>query len=99
MTWAALETLVRPGRADITKRLASSLAALLEPAGAERERLFQQIKLLYETRGSSAHASRSPGAQQLFESFGVARRAFIACIDNREVPEVETLLEMWRLKR
>ena len=99
MTWAALETLIRPGRADITKRLASSLAALLEPAGAERERLFQQIKLLYETRGSSAHASRSPEAQQLFESFGVARRAFIACIDNREVPEVETLLEMWRLKR
>lgn len=99
MTWAALETLIRPGRSDITKRLASSLAALLEPPGAERERLFQQIKLLYETRGSSAHASRSPGAHQLFESLGVARRAFIACIDNREVPKAETLYEMWRLKR
>ena len=99
MTWAALETLIRPGRDDITKRLASSLAALLEPAGAERERLFQRLRSLYETRGSSAHASRSPEAQQLFESFGVARRAFITCIDKRELPKVETLLEMWRLKK
>ncbi len=99
MTWAALETLISPGRFDIAKKLASSLAALLEPLGAKRERLFQQLKLLYETRGSSAHASRSPEAQQLFESLGVARRAFIACIDNRELPKAETLLKMWRLKR
>ena len=99
MTWAALETLISPGPSDITKRLASSLAALLEPAGAERERLFQRLKLLYEARGSSAHASRPPEAQQLFESFDIARRAFITCIDNRELPEAEALIEMWKLKK
>ena len=98
MIWAALETLIRPGRNNITKKLATSLAVLLEPAGAERERLFQRLKLLYEARGSSAHASRSPEALQLLKSFDVARRVFIACIDKQELPNVERLQEIWRLK-
>ena len=99
MIWAALETLVRPGRQQVTKKLASSLAALLEPPGAERERLFQRISDLYEARGSSAHASRSPEAQHLLESFDVARRSFIACINNRELPRATKLIEKWRLKQ
>ena len=99
MIWATLETLIRPGRSNITKRLASSLAALLEPAGSERERLFQRLTSLYEARGNSAHASRSPEAQQLLKSFEVARQAFIICIENRKLPDSETLHEMWRLKK
>ena len=99
MIWAALETLVRPERPNITKNLARSLAVLLEPPGAERERLFQPIKSLYEARCGFAHASRSPEAQQLMSSFDVARRSFITCIDNRELPKFEKLLEMWRLKK
>ena len=98
MIWAALETLVRPER-PITKNLALSLAVLLEPPGAERERLFQLIKSLYEARCGSTHASRSPEAQQLMSSSDVARRSFITCIDNRELPKFEKLLEMWRLKK
>ena len=97
--WAAVETLIRPGRPDTTKRLSSSLAALLEPAGAERERLFQRIISLYEARSSSAHASRSPAAQQLFESFEIARRTFVYCIDNGQLPNASRLHEMWRLKK
>ena len=96
--WAALETLVQPGRPDTTKRLSSMLAALLEPPGAARERLFQRIRSLYEARSSSAHASRSPEAQQLFESFEIARRAFVYCIDNGQLPVASRLHEMWRLK-
>ena len=99
VVWAALETLIRPGRDLITKRLASSLAALLEPPGPERDRLFQRLTSLYEARGSSAHASRSPDAQQLMSSFDVARRSFIASVDNREVPNAAKLHEMWRLKK
>ena len=99
MIWAALETLMRPGRFQITKRLATSLAALLEPPGAERERLFQRLTSLYEARGGSAHASRSPEAQQLMLSFDVARRSFITCINNRQLPKAAKLHEMWRLKK
>ena len=98
MIWAALETLMRPGRTNVTKRLASSLATLLEPEGAKRQQLYQHIKSLYEARGSSAHASRSPETQQLLESFCVARRAFVHCIENRQIPNPETLQDMWRLR-
>ena len=90
---------MQPGRPDTTKRLSSSLAALLEPAGAERERLFQRIRSLYEARSSSAHASRSPAGQQLFDSFEIARRMFVHCIDNGQIPIASRLQKMWRLKK
>lgn len=99
MLWAALETLIQPGRDNITKKLASSLATLLEPVGSERERMFQRVVSLYETRGSSVHASRTPETQQLMSSFDIARRSFIVCINNCEVPNAAKLQEMWRLKK
>ena len=97
--WAAVETLIQPGRPDTTKRLSSSLAALLEPAGAQRDRLFQRIRSLYEARSSSAHASRSPAVQQLFDSFEIARNTFVYCIDNDLLPDASRLHKMWRLKK
>ena len=97
--WAALETLVRPGEHDITKRLASSMAALLEPPGSERDRLFARLKSLYKARGGSVHASREPEAQQLLSSFEIGRRSFVSCIDNRALPDPGELHEMWRSKK
>ena len=97
--WAALETLIRPGQSQITKRLASSLAALLEPPGPGRNRLFGHVKSLYEARGGSAHASRTPEAQQLLSSFEIGRQAFISCIDRRALPKVAELQEMWRQEK
>ena len=97
--WAALETLIQPGRNQTTKKLASSLAVLLELPGPGRDRLFQLLTSLYNARGGSAHASYSPNSQQLMSSFDIARRSFIACINNRKVPNSAKLHEMWRLKR
>ena len=97
--WAALETLIRPGKHQITNRLASSLAALLEPPGSERDRLFGRVKSLYEVRGGSAHGSHSPEAHQLLSSFEIGRRAFVSCIDKRALPRVAELQEMWRQKK
>ena len=96
--WAAMETLIRPGRSNITKRLASAIAAMLQPPGAERERLFQQVASLYEARGGAVHASRLPYADQLFSSFEIARRTFVRCIDAEALPDAEQLQEMWRLR-
>ena len=97
--WAALETLIQPGKNHITKKLTSSLSVLLEQPGLARDRLFQRVSSLYNARGSSAHASLSPTSEQLMSSFDIARRSFIACIDNRKVPDSTKLQEMWRLKR
>ena len=97
--WAALETLIRPGHHQITKRLASSLAALLEPPGPERDRLFQRLTAMYEARGGSVHTSRPPETQHRLSSFDIARRSFMACMDRRERPNADDLHEMWRLKK
>ena len=94
--WAALESLVQPGKQGITKVLASSLAALLEPFGPRRDRLFGRVKSLYEARGGSAHASRSPEAEQLLSSFEIGRRSFVTCINRRALPKLAELQEIWR---
>ena len=97
--WAALETLIRPGHSEITKRLASSLATLLEPPGPGRSRLFGHVKSLYEARGGSVHASSPPEAQQLLSSFAIGRQAFMTCINRRAVPKVVELQEMWHQEK
>ena len=97
--WAALETLIQPGKHQITKRLASSLAALLEPPGPRRNRLFGREKSLYEARSGSAHASRAPEAQQLLSSFEIGRQSFVSCIDKPALPKVAALQEMWRQEK
>ena len=97
--WAALETLIQPGKHQITNKLASSLASLLEPPGPSRNRLFGRVKSLYEARGGSAHASLSPEAQQLLSSFEIGRRSFVSCIDRRAMPMVGELQDMWRKER
>ena len=97
--WAALETLIQPGKNHVTKKLASSLSVLLEQSGASRDRLFQRVSSLYNARGSSAHASLSPTSEQLMSSFDIARRSFIACIDNHKIPNFAELQDMWQLRR
>ena len=97
--WAAVETLVRPGRTGITKRLARAVAALLEPPGTERRRMYQRVESLYEARSGSAHASRTPVAEQLMASFDITRRSFVACMDGAVLPDVVQLEEMWRLQK
>ena len=97
--WAALETLIRPGKRQITNTLASSLAALLEPPGAERNLLFGRVKSLYDARGGSVHASRSPEAEQLLSSFEIGRQSFLSCIDMRALPRVAELQDMWRQEK
>ncbi|MDE0212327.1 MAG: hypothetical protein OXJ64_20900 [Boseongicola sp.] len=97
--WASLETLIAPGKSAITKLLASSVATMLEAPGSERDRLFAQVKELYEARGGSAHASRAPDTQQLLSSFEIGRRCFMSCMDRRRVPKIEELQEAWRAKK
>ena len=94
--WAAVETLIAPGKGQISHKLASSVAALLEPSGPGRDRLFGQVKSLYEARGGSAHNSKAPEAQQLLASFGIARRCFMACIDRQALPHFTNLQNSWR---
>lgn len=94
--WAAIETLIRPGSFNITKRLAKALAVHLYEPGAERDRAYGVIEASYTARGGAAHAGRHPQRDELWTAFDLGRRALRATIENAEMPDVESLLERWR---
>lgn len=96
MAWAALETLFRPGRRQITKTLAICIATFLHPGGPDRDRAYQEIERLYETRGSAVHDGRLPETEQLLSSFQFARRSIAKCLETREMPNAEELLKRWK---
>lgn len=98
MVWAAVETLFRPGRQNITKTLASCMATFLYPPGSDRDRIFARITTLYEPRGNAIHDAQLPEAEQLFESFEIGRRALARCLELGEFPDRATLLEKWKQK-
>jgi hypothetical protein len=96
MSWTALETLFRPGRRQITKSLSTCIATFLHGPGPERDRAYQRIERLYEARGSAAHDAQAPEAEQLLDSFALARRALVKCLDLRTAPDAEDLLRRWK---
>lgn len=95
VVWAALETLFRPGRLDVTKRLAKCIAAFIEQPGPERDRLYQRVVSLYGARGGAAHDSASPEHEQLLESAALARRCFTRVVE-KGLPDAALLLADWR---
>ena len=99
MTWAAVETVLRPGRLDVTKKLATAIAAYLEPPSPDRDRLFQRVRSLYEARGGAAHASQPPEPDQLLASFDVARALFCRAIERNELPNAAALAQAWSERR
>ncbi len=99
MLWAALETLFRPGRSNVTKTLASCIAAFLCPVGGERDRTYQKVEQLYEARGSAAHNSQAPEVEQLRESFQIARQCICECIDHEMLPDPPELIRRWKERR
>jgi len=98
MVWAAIETLFRPGWWQITKTLSKCIATYLYPAGGDRDRAYQKVEQLYEARGSAAHNSYVPESEQLFDSFQIARRCIVKCIDDRLLPDADDLVRRWKAK-
>lgn len=94
--WAALETLFRPGQQQITKRLSAMIATFLESGTINRDRTYQSVRDLYYLRSGAAHASKTPEAATLLASFDIARRSFIKCIEERQLPNPSQLLRRWR---
>lgn len=99
IAWAAIETLVRPGAFDITKRLCKALSSFLYPPGSERDRAYAEIAECYQARGGAVHAGQLPDQVQFHKAYDLARMALTKAIQNEAMPEVETLLQNWREKQ
>ena len=89
--WASLETLLRPGKQNIAKKLSAALATYIMPRGPIRNRTFQHVRALYEARGGAAHAAQPPEAEELLETFGIARHVFMRCIEQIALPSTMAL--------
>lgn len=96
MLWASLETVFRPGRQDITRKLSAALATYLYPCKGKRGKAFQEMRKLYEARGGTAHAAKTPENEELLATFGIARRVFSRCIEERGLPDTSALLAEWK---
>ena len=99
MAWAALETIFRPGRTQITKTLAMCLATFLHSTGPERDRAYQKITGLYEVRGGATHDAQAPEAEKLLDTFDLARRCLTKCLETRQIPNADELIKQWKERR
>lgn len=99
IAWAAIETLLRPGEKQITKRLCRSLACLIAGAGPTRDRTYNEIATSYKARGGAAHAGAIPEQAQFQTAFQLARQAVCKVIETKALPDIEELLARWTLKQ
>ncbi len=74
----------------------AALATYLYPCKAKRGKAFQEMRKLYEARGGTAHAAMTPEREELLATFGIARRVFSRCIEERDLPDTSALLAEWR---
>ena len=71
------------------------IATYLTNDPRERDRLYQQVKELYETRGQMVHAARPPRMESVNLTAGFARRAFMNAFEEGRTPDPERLYKAW----
>lgn len=86
--WTAIETVMRPGRQQITKRLASALGDYLGADRSARDRICNQAIQLYHSRGNATHDGQQTTQKALRESYMLARDMFIQIIATGQMPPV-----------
>lgn len=94
--WAAIETLLRPGRRFITKRISQALAALLYATREERDRAYSQFGASYEARGGSVHDGQRPQDEEFAFAALLARDVFLKVIETCETPNIDNLVSSWK---
>jgi len=89
--WGALEQLFGSGR----YRIASFIAAYLDPPGEGRLATYRRVLKLYDKRSAAAHTANEAEAGPLLEAYVLMRNALIKMVDEKKVPtqgNLESLL-------
>jgi hypothetical protein len=97
MIWAALETLMRPGRQETGKTLAQLLATFLYDEKTKRDRMFGKIRNAYHARGKVAHNSELPELDEFTFVLELGQAVFKKCIEQNAQPMPDYLLENWKI--
>lgn len=94
---SALEALMRPGRRDMTKRLARIVAAYLSDEPVLRGMHYQMVIDLFAYRGGIAHAAKWLPIEIWHAAQLLVRPVFIECLEKGELPDPESLEQAWSL--
>ena len=90
-TWAAIEGLFSPGKAELRFRVSALLASYLRPHGSERRALQKRLQKLYDSRSSAAHGKGRPDSDALVGTMQTLREAMIKMISEGHVPSHDDL--------
>jgi hypothetical protein len=86
LIWTALETVFGLSAArSKAKVLAGNIAHFLRDEQPDRDRLYSQIKSLYEARGSFTHAARDIPPEKFKETVQLARDVFAKIINEESL--------------
>ena len=90
-TWAAIESLFSPAKAELRFRVSALLASYLEPPGSARRALQKRLQKLYDARCSAAHGKVRNRPETLVETMQVLREAIIKMISAQHIPSSSEL--------
>jgi hypothetical protein len=99
LLWSSVEALFRPGGRDITKTLSRMIATYLTDDPRVRDRIYQEIKALYEVRGAMIHAARIPDRVSVEKTANFVRQSLIRAIEEGHPPEGQRLLTAWSSRK
>ncbi len=95
--WTAAETLMRPGRTSVGAKLADSIRSYLGLNRSDGDRLYNEVTRLYFSRGSAAHAGRTPVAADMDASYRIVRGILLRCFaDGQRPPERTDIVPLWK---
>lgn len=92
---SGLEALMRPGRRDMTKRLARIVAAYLSDEPVLRGMHYQMVLDLFAFRGRVAHAANGLPIEIWHATRLLARPVFIQCLEEGRLPDPDALDKAW----
>ncbi|MEZ5994118.1 MAG: hypothetical protein R3C25_00025 [Hyphomonadaceae bacterium] len=95
LIWSALEALFQPTPHKITHKISAAIATYLESDVQKRDAFYQSNRALYGTRSAITHKAQEPDLLDLVNSFYLARRCFLRCLEAKTLPDFTALMKQY----
>lgn len=94
MIWGALEGLFLRERQELAFRIASAVAAYLEPPGPGRLAKYKAARKLYDARSRAAHGSSKHDIDAFTDSWALANAIVSRIAETGRVPSPDDILTL-----